>query len=1024
MTSATAKTDRRAEEERLLDCLANNNLGNDTNNNDDDDDDDDNDDHRTIASDGGDTWVTIKSTGTSPLDKSIVSPPLLSESVDQSLTNDLASAMAYALNMPTAREITEVLQDMYILPDYRMANDDEDYSDVDDYSVSSSEYEHARRQRKLSAKNTRNTKFLGRRRRSQFRSHKAMKSTRAAVESTGHQAHISKGRASRKKAQSPSLSKNNGDRFIGIRIMVRKMGKNTKREVQKRTVPKPFVKKTPIDNGNRTDGGKAVNFGFFIPGLSVPSSAPSTSIGLDASDSDDLLPGIDDFITSYGTSVEKTIADIKSAVDAVTSADANDMAYTVLGRPALPDVPPSSRSNKKGRNDSPTCKLIASKCKKNGTAGKVGNPTKIELLGVNRPSFQPNDESDDGRGTKLAAWSQKKLKATSLAIKSVSSVRSKCVASKSLNAMEGLIASRHKMYRFKIGRCFDRASEVVDAGIAASSRSSLRFGQRSSASHDSVPVETNIDSDDEMINHRARITVTRPSTAVHLDPDNSLLHTSTDTPIGINCDEAMKASHKQPNALVESQANEKEGPCGTDEGNTDVPTAYVQVKSTLSTKWTKAAALFRSSLSKMQRRMIQQVPVPRSTTCTDADADTTGVSLQMDKELVVKIAVLADELYDDSLSPSMSILRATKIIERCPENIERLVVSLERRVKEKKSASITTKAAEPIKKTPKKMSTLLDLTSLTDGTEDLSSPDTSPSSKRVEVSSATTIVSNVVEGIEKYGEAIKSLLGPFGEEVENCEQGRRNSEGSSSFNDDFADTKYVTDDTLPLTSVEHVTNSAKTAANDLETDVSMGEEIGIEVNLSAVKLDESADVEGEIDVEMNISFSNNEGVEIYFDIDDDAVTDKIRPTIENENFLRELSSKLELYMRLEAIYGKAETEERAQRRLQAVLQRFEGREQVVLLALRRQMELHAQSSIDDTTSVGMRAIRKPKPPITKTKRIEDRPIQKDAKQSLFMDSSYDGVANLHVSMDDDIYDADTSADLDNLLLGGPVEIYM
>ena len=81
------------------------------------------DGHRTIMPNGGDSRVTTSSTGTAspsvmfPLDESIASPPLLSDSVDQSLTNDLASAMACALNMPTAREITEVLQDLYILPD-------------------------------------------------------------------------------------------------------------------------------------------------------------------------------------------------------------------------------------------------------------------------------------------------------------------------------------------------------------------------------------------------------------------------------------------------------------------------------------------------------------------------------------------------------------------------------------------------------------------------------------------------------------------------------------------------------------------------------------------------------------------------------------------------------------------------------------------------------------------------------------------------------------------------------------------
>ena len=995
----------------------------------------------------------------------------------------------------------------------------------------------------------------------------------------------SKGNASGKKAhQSPSLGKNNGDKLIGLRILLRKKDRNTNSGApKKKTVTRPFVKKTPIGYGNSPDKGRAVKSGFFIPGLST------ASMGLhvvEASDADDLLPEIDDFITSYGMTIEKTIDDIKSAVDAVKSADANDMAYAVLGRPTLPDVPPSTSStNKKRKNAS--SKRIASKSKKNDAARKAKNAARIEVFGLNRPSSQPNDESRDGRGKKLVSWSQKKLKATSLVIKSAPSLRSKHAPSKSPGTMETL-DSRHKMYRFKIGRCFDHASE-------AGPRSFLRFRQRSNDSHGScqhvshpdhfdttmnqrtrapttqedsplppqgamdkaeLPVGADIDSDDEMINHRARITVIRPSSAMPpLDHDNSSLNISTDTPIGINCDESTKASVKPANAPVESQASEKEGPRHTDEGYVDVPKAYMLVKSAIGTKWTKSTALARSSLSKMQRRKIQKVSSPLgSTGTTDADANATGVPSQMDEDLLVKIAGLADELYDDALPPSMSILRATKIIERYPENVERLVASLERRVVEKKLASSSTTAT---KKTPKKVQNLLDLTSLTDGTEDtkvLSSPDTSPSSKRVEPHSAMTMVGNVVEGLEKYGEAIENLLSAFSE----AEEGQQDCHDSdySSFYGAIANGSSTRDDSLPLISAgtqskattgdlalglsesprgevrahtrkfqgekkmsavattfgimaaglataavtlpkkgvarrrkktkswqssvddegqeegfseglsvnteeacsfENIEVSAAFIAkfdddvdeeNTLEgiqfevkegpveadplasnhgPDVSMlGEEIGVEWNLSAVQLDEPIEAEDQLDVEMNVSLSSN-GVEIYFDVGDDGVaTNEIRSNFENEHFLRELSVKLELYMRLEAIYGKAETEEHAQRRLQAVLERFEGRQHVVLLALRRQMELHTGTG--ENTNAGMSETRnndnlsiESNPQVAKTKGKEDQRTRIQEEASLSMESSSNN-GDINLSTGDDIYDADISADLDNLLLDGPVEI--
>ena len=985
VSAHTTKNDRLAEEERMFDILFGNILGNGTNNentaanaNDSNDDDVD----RTITSTGNDTWVTINSNGTdatpvtaaastspsvvSPLDKSIVSPPLLSTSVDESLANDLASAMAYALNMPTARQITEVLQDMYILPDYRMHSDEEPCSDADDYSTSSSEYEYARRQRMPFPKKNGNAVVLGRRRRSQFRSSRTKKSTRTTDKNTANRVQSknkSKGKevsASKKKVRGPSLSKKNDeDKMIGLRILFRKKAtqkdKNTKGGVPKtKTVRKMLKQKTPMNHGSVSDEGNAANFGFVIPGLAcVTSSSPSTSI--DASDTNDLGPDIDDFITSYGLTVEKTIADIKSAVDTVKFSDANDMAYAILGRPTPPEVSPSS-INKNGKRDSSKPTTSKSKKKKRGaaTSSKKKKSVKIELLGSSRtPSPPTEDGTCNGSERRFVTWSQKKLKASSLFIKSIPTARSK----------HG-IGPQRTLFKFNIGRRLDHSSGPGDFEVATGPRAFLRLGQRNNdprgcdqqgsdpattaAKHAKMSAETNIDSDDEMINHRARITVTKPSSAVPFDPDNNLLNISTDTPIEINC---KKRLSKASGVSTKGGINDEEG---TDDG-----AANVQAKPSIErvdSKWTKPRALFQSPLSKISKASSSLV----GGGTTSANANATEVPAQMNEELLVKIAELADELYDDALTPSMSILRATKIIERHPENIEEIVVVLERRVKEKHSASadMTETAA-----TPKKMPNSLDLTPLTDATEALSSPDISPSSKGG---------SDVLANLKTNG-------------------------------------------------------------------VGMGDEIGIEVNLSAAELDKSAEVEPEdhIDVEMNISLSSN-GVEIYFDID----TDEIKSNLKNEQFLRELSAKLELYMRLEALYGKAETEEHAQCRLQAVLERFQGREQIVLLALRRQMEIlaleeelqvdnhnerrrslagvHSQPCFGDNTNAGMCEARnddlvaeQSKSPVTKTNSIEE-PIQEETCSSN-MKSSKVGIDEL--SADDDLYDADISADLDNLLRG-------
>uniref|UniRef100_A0A7S0FUS2 Uncharacterized protein n=1 Tax=Minutocellus polymorphus TaxID=265543 RepID=A0A7S0FUS2_9STRA len=226
----------------------------------------------------------------------------------------------------------------------------------------------------------------------------------------------------------------------------------------------------------------------------------------------------------------------------------------------------------------------------------------------------------------------------------------------------------------------------------------------------------------------------------------------------------------------------------------------------------------------------------------------------------------------------------------------------------------------------------------------------------------------------------------------------------------------------------------------------MDEEVGIEVNLTT-ELDESTKADEHVDVGMNISLSN-EGVEIYLDVgNDDAVINEIRSNMQSDDFLRDLSVKLELYMRLEAIYGKAESEEHAQRRLRVVLNRFEGREGVVLLALRRQMDSQAaeeggqisndediptgcgdyeraQASVDDNAKESNETTRTKifkgfVKSIRKTKNISASIEERSGLSSLHGASNID---DGHSSRDDDdLYDADLSADLDEFF-NVPVEI--
>jgi len=83
---------------------------------------------------------------------------------------------------------------------------------------------------------------------------------------------------------------------------------------------------------------------------------------------------------------------------------------------------------------------------------------------------------------------------------------------------------------------------------------------------------------------------------------------------------------------------------------------------------------------------------------------------------------------------------------------------------------------------------------------------------------------------------------------------------------------------------------------------------------------------------------SGEGIELFveFDNNDDIAT--LRASLGNDTFLQVLSVHLEVYMLLDTIYGKAPTEDYAQTRATAVLDRFAGREDLVVAALRQQME--------------------------------------------------------------------------------------
>ena len=426
----------------------------------------------------------------------------------------------------------------------------------------------------------------------------------------------------------------------------------------------------------------------------------------------------------------------------------------------------------------------------------------------------------------------------------------------------------------------------------------------------SVPEKILNDSDDVKINHRVRITVHRQDsdlapTMIHHRARIPVIASPTSSMPQDDVDISYTELNESTEVVAKGDINEDARDVIDD---ADLP----KVRSSTNDKCiNKPSVLFRFPLSKIRRSKNQQVPAPGT-----HDEKPEIPSEQMNEELLVQVAELVDELNDDALTPPMSILRAAKILERYPGEEAKLVASLKRKV-EKKSASTCTEKSTIDSKTMRNMA-LLDLTSLTDATEEMPSPHASPASESTNRVSASTAFDDVVEGVQGREKAIENLLQAF-----------ENVEGSDRARD-------LDDSTLRDAINGDIESVAVNTSAPMSKAVS--EEVGVEVDLTT-ELGKSAEVEEQVDVGIS-----DEGVEIYFDVgDDDALAN-------------EISVKLELYMRLEAIYGKVEYEEHAQRRLQVVLDRFGGREGIVLLALRRQMECNAVEEggeiIDKDVSTG------------------------------------------------------------------------
>ena len=572
--------------------------------------------------------------------------------------------------------------------------------------------------------------------------------------------------------------------------------------------------------------------------------------------------------------------------------------------------------------------------------------SKVELLRPHHASTAAGDAK--GQGRNFFSLSQMKLRPSLF---------------KSLQSR----GSQRKKYRFKFERQHNNSTGCAPTTDIATK-----------------PLGLN-DPGDVKINHRVRITVHRQDS----DLTSSI---PQDTPIMINYNE------------LESTEVTAKG--DINEAARDVIDDYLpKDRSSTNDKCiNKPSVLFRFPLSKMiQRSKKQQVPAPSTST---HDEKPEMPSEQVNEELLVQVAELVDELHGDALTPSMSISRAAKILERYPGEEAKLVASLKRKVEEK-SASARTKKSTADKKTLRNMA-LLDLTSLTDATEEMPSPDSSPVSEITNRVSASTSFGDVIEETQGREEAIENLFQTF-----------ENDEGSDRARD-------LDDSTLHDAingDIEWVAVNASSPMSKAENPPDGGE----------VTMDEEADEQ----VDVGIS---DEGVEIYFDVgDDDALANEIRSNVHNDDFVLDISVKLELYMRLEAIYGKVESKEDAQRRLQAVLDRFDGREEIVLLALRQQMECHSveegreidndeefstgdneptsQDSIGDIANESkgeMPRLAAKLKCFVKSKSNRKKKGCSIEEQS-GPSSSYGSLNRIPTSIDhsnDDLYDADMSADLD------------
>ena len=358
------------------------------------------------------------------------------------------------------------------------------------------------------------------------------------------------------------------------------------------------------------------------------------------------------------------------------------------------------------------------------------------------------------------------------------------------------------------------------------------------------------DSDDVKINHRVRITVHRQDSDLAPSMIHHRARSTVTSPTSSMPQDDVDISYTQ---LVESTEVIAEGDINEDARvviDHDLP----KVRSSANDKCiNKPSVLFRFPLSKIRRSKKQQVSAPGT-----HDETPEIPSEQMNEELLVQVAELVDEINDDALTPPISILRAAKILERYPAEEAKLVASLKRKVEQKSASTCTEKST--IDSKAKRNMALLDLTSLTDATEEKPSPRASPASESTNRVSASTAVDSVVGGVQGREEAIGNLLQAF-ENVEGSDRARDLDDSTlrDTINGDIESVAVNT--SAPMSKAGGRISNVSAAENPPD-----GEEVGVEVDLTT-EFDKSAEVEEQVDVGIS-----DEGVEIYFDVGgDDAL---------------------------------------------------------------------------------------------------------------------------------------------------------